>query len=96
MPKLEQPLEQPTAEMVIEAGKDLDDCPEVKRAFKKLWPGAFDNSVQLDIHSSIKCADHGGHTSLVWVSGSGKEIWLNRSFNWERSEGGMLLTPTRK
>ncbi len=99
MPKT---LDQPTAEMVIEAGKDLEDCPEIKRAFKKLWPGAFeeDKSVEMQPGSILSAKGN----VVAWVGGAGihatKVIILHSNFIWkitERTDGkGEMLTLTRK
>lgn len=83
----------PTTSQILSAA---EDCPDAKRALKRLYPRVFDKSVELDNRTSIKCALNGGHTSIVWVSGVGRKIELNRAFNWERSPDGMTLTPTRK
>ncbi len=90
-------LEQPTAEMVIEAGRDLDDCPEVKRAFTKLWPGAF-KDIKLQ---PGKLFDKTGNP-VAWVSIDGTQILFTNRLKWKfvrEAEGpGMLAEaiPTRK
>ncbi len=99
-PKKEKPmpkLEQPTAEMVIEAGRDLDDCPEVKRAFTKLWPGAFKPE---PVKMKGEIFDENGKCA-VWLSTDKKTIILSSRHDWKRTEidpinGCQRITPTRK
>lgn len=88
----------PTTAQILSAA---EDCPDAKRALKRLYPKVFDKSVELAQHSTIKRRspydlDVNGGISMVWVSGSGNQIVLHHDFNWERSAGGKILTPTRK
>ncbi len=91
-------LEQPTAEMVIEAGRDLDDCPEVKRAFTKLWPGVFKpEPVKMNGGDFY---DEDGKI-VAWLAMDKKTILLTNKFDWTIFEADENYSypraiPTRK
>lgn len=88
-------LKPPTTEMVIAAGKDLEDCPEVKRALEKLYPAAFDKSVKM-----VGDIENENGDTIAWVSDNRKSIVFSSCYNWksdkETSELATRTTPTRK
>ncbi len=96
MPKTPDP---PTTEMIIEAGKDCEDCPDIKRALKKLWPGAFDESVEMFPVNQINSLRG---EPVAWVCGGGinkgTAIVFSNSFRWVQSykNGVKKMIPTRK
>lgn len=89
----------PTTAQILSAA---EDCPDAKRALKRLYPKVFEDnrSVKLD-PSRMIIRDKKGK-NVFWISDAGqydgKAITLSDSFLWTKVTKGSLtfMVPTRK